>query len=75
MVGTHPLGLSFEHDARGNPQHPTAIAKADRIGKIRKAEDRIQNALLVARDEIVADVERAIDRGDAQRRSERIDLE
>lgn len=65
VVGTHPLGLRFEHDAWGNPQHPTAMAMADRIGKIRKSEDRIHDALLAARDKIVADVERAIDRGEA----------
>mgnify|MGYP002861331695 CR=1 FL=1 len=64
VVGTHPLGLRFEHDAWGNPQHPTAVAMADRIGKIRKAEDCIQIALLSARDKIVTDVERAIDRGE-----------
>jgi len=65
VVGTHPLGLRFEHDAWGNPQHPTAIAMADRIGKIRKAEDRINDALLQARDRIIGEVERAIDRGEA----------
>jgi methyl-accepting chemotaxis protein len=65
VVGTHPLGVRFEHDPWGNPQHPTAIAMVNRIAQIRKAENRIHDALLAARDKIIADVERAVDRGEA----------
>ncbi|MDK9696874.1 MAG: methyl-accepting chemotaxis protein [Siculibacillus sp.] len=65
VVGTHPLGLRFEHDDWKDPKHPTAVAMASRIDAIRKSELKIHDALLVARDKLVADVERAIDHGEA----------
>jgi methyl-accepting chemotaxis protein len=65
VAGVHPLGLRFEHEAFADPNHPTAQALAARIAEIRRSEERIHNALITARTEMIAAVEAAIDRGEA----------